>query len=222
MPTFSELQSEVAERMNLTSATALARIGRSINERHRRVVSSLGLQTASRGAATASTAIGNVDVTFGPTPTGITKVHAITNPAFPSQRPLDELLYDELKLRVTRSGDKPTAWAVKRMGTNSVTITLDSTPATVYTLNADATLNTSMLSGTNLPAFSEDFHDILILHAMSIELDKQEKHALAKEKLKEADDRVDELRYFIAKSAYLQIQQAKNSTTHPANPIVVA
>ena len=218
--TFTGIVDEVLERLNLTSATATARIGRSVNERYRRIASKIGLQTIARGTVTASTVIGNRDVTFGPGPVGVEKISVVTNPAYPNQRPLDEVLWEELRLRVVPSNDTPQTYAIKKMGSNSVTITIDSTPLTVYTLTGDGLLNLSTLSGVQVPAFAENFHDILILHAMAIELDKLEKPALAKEKLREADERTGELQLFIATSALMRIVQGKNSTTYISNPFV--
>ncbi len=99
------------------------------------------------------------------------------------------------------------------MGASTVTIFLDSIPATVYALHADALVNLSMLSGTMVPAFTQDFHDILIYGGMATELDKMEKYDLSAKKEKQFEQRLSELRLYQASSAYMDIIMGKNNLT---------
>ena len=58
MPTFTEIVAQTAERLNLTSAEALARLGRYVNDRNRQVTSSVGLNTSRRATNSQNTVIG--------------------------------------------------------------------------------------------------------------------------------------------------------------------
>jgi hypothetical protein len=62
--TFTEIATRVLDRLNLTSAAATTRVGEEINERHREVLSSIGLASSVRATAAASTTIGNRNLTF--------------------------------------------------------------------------------------------------------------------------------------------------------------
>jgi hypothetical protein len=210
--TFTEIQSEVAERLNLTSATALARIGRSINQRYRRLSSSIGLQTTARGIVTASTVIGNRSLTFGPTPSPVEKLYAVYDASVSPPRVLSEASFDELRNAVVGT-DPAHTYAIQVVGASSVTITLNTVPASIYVLTADARLNLATLSGSQVPAFTESFHDVLVHGAMATELEKMEKIDLAKLQEGHYEMRLAELRFDIAKSAYREFYQGKTAPT---------
>src|SRR5438067_386533 len=168
--TFAEIQTEIGERLNLTSATAVARIGRSINERYRWLASSIGFSTIQRTTASATTSIGNRSLAFGPTPTGVEKILSVYNTAYTPAMVLGEQTFDELRNSPIGT-DPPQQYAIQLEGSSSVTIFLDCTPATAYALTADVLSNLATLSGTNVPAFTEDFHDILVYGGMATELE---------------------------------------------------
>lgn len=205
--TFAEIQQEIAERLNLTSATALARIGRSINERYRLVASTLGLQTTARSTATASTVIGNRSVTFGPAPR-VEKLYMVYDASVTPPRLLDSLLFDELRLHSIGT-DPPRAYAIQRMGADTVTILLNCVPTSVYSLTADVLANVAVLAGGAQPAFAESFHDLLIHGGLSTELEKLEKYDLAKTQQLHYEQRLSDLRFFIAKNAFTGFYQGK-------------
>jgi hypothetical protein len=201
---------EVQERMNLTSAVAIARIGRSINDKYKEVAASIGLQTTARGVATAATVVGNRALTFGPTPTGVQKIYSVFDAANPVPM-LDEISFDEMRRRSPKSG-KARAYAVQTMGSSSVTILLDATPTAIFTWSADAELNLATLSGTQVPQFAEAYHNLLIYAAMAVELDKMEKPDLAKAKLEQCEMRTSQLRLFIAESNQRELYQGKTGS----------
>lgn len=210
--TFTDIQNEVADRLNLTSAAALARIGRSINERYRWLASSIGIaDVIERLTASADTVVGNRSLTFGPTPVAVEKLLSVFNTAFTPPMVLDQVTFDELRNSPIGT-DPPKQYAIQLMGAKSVTVFLDTIPATIFTLSADVEGNLTTLSGTAVPAFAEDFHNLLVYGAMATELDKQEKYDLAEKKETQFDTRVSELRLYIAKSAYLAIAQGKTPT----------
>lgn len=208
--TFTDIVNEVAERLNLTSATAITRIGRNVNIRHRYVLSSLGMDTSSRTTVTVNTVIGTRYLTF----TSVSKLFSVFNAATTPPFILTEVSMDEMRARQVIT-DPPQTYAIYRMYYNSVIIYLDTTPATIYPLSADAMEQSSTLATTALPAFSENFHDILIEGAMATELNKMEKYSMAQEHEAMFNMRLSELRYFIAKSAYLSRYQSKSNRARP-------
>jgi hypothetical protein len=212
--TFSDIQAEIADRLNLTSVPALARIGRSINERYKWIVSSCGLITASRGVTTATATIGSRSLVFQ-----AEKVLSVFNPAFTPPFVLTERTFDELRNSIIGS-DPPIEYAIQQMSGSTVTVFLGSVPATSFALNADTETNQMTLSGTMVPGFAEDFHDILVYGGMSTELEKMEKYDLADRQEQRYAQRLSDLRFFIAKSAYLDIYQGKTAPTAILNQLV--
>lgn len=207
--TYTEIVSLIADRLNLKSNEQLARVGTELNMRHREVLSSIGIsQVAEETTATATASIGNRYLTFGPSPVAVTKILSVYNASGSTYPPpiLDEITVDQM-LNAGLVSDPPTAYAVTGMGERTVTIKLNSIPATTLTLTADVLGNVTQLSGALSPAFSEDFHDILVNMVMADELEKQEKYDKATAKLKQAEKRMGELRLFVAKSAYRDVVQ---------------
>jgi len=202
---FTEIRDKVADRLNLTSTQALARIADSINERYRRLAASVGVNTIQRGEVTANTTIGNRSLVFQ-----CEKVVSVFNNAFIPPIVLGEDSFVELR-HETLNADPPQRSAIQLTGASTVTILLDVKPATVYTLNADCYVNLSTLSGTMVPAFTQDYHDILVYGAMATELDKMEKYDLSDKKEKQYETRLSEYRLYIASSAYMDIIQGKDS-----------
>lgn len=207
--TFTEIVSYVADRFSLKSDEAVARIGTEVNMRHREILSSLGMsQVTEFTTATATTSIANRFLTFGPSPVAVVKILAVYDmvPGTYPPRTLDEVSTDELLARGLGS-DPPTAFAVTNMGERTVTIKLNTVPATAYVLTANVEGNVTQLSGALSPAFSEDYHDILVNMVISDELEKAEKQDKAEKKLKQAQMRLGELRLFVAKSAHTRMKQ---------------
>ncbi len=275
--TFTEIVAKIADRLNLTSAAALTRIGEEVNERYREVLSGVGLQGSVRTTASATATVGSRYLTFtcekifamfdqsgravtsitrsGSTATvitalahgyqtgtailiegalqteyngafSITVVDATTftitvsgAPVTPAtgtitvqmqqiQNILNERSFDEIRYMPLGS-DPPQNWAVQNMGASTVTAFLDSIAASAYILNADVEMNITDLSGSQIPAFSQDFHDILIQGGIADELYKMEKYDLSEVREGKFEKRLGELRLFIAKSGGLEIYQGK-------------
>ena len=175
---------------------------------------SIGMSFARQTNATVVVTVGNANVTF----TTAEKILQVWRLDGSSPIVLDEVLLAELRENVTPSSDKPTAWAIYSTASNSVTIRLNAAPATAYTLYADVIAEVSDLSGSNEPAFPESFHDILIEGVLKEEYRKQEKVQLARDSAAEFQQRLSDLRMFVAKSNYLDIQQGK----HPENGVTRA
>jgi hypothetical protein len=199
----------IADCYGLKSDEALARIGTNINLRHREIVSSLGISQVVKGTtATATTTIASRFLTFGPTPVAVVKVVAVYDTVTSATGPpvLDEISRDQM-LNEGVVSDPPNKYCIYTMGERSVTIRLNSVPATAFVLTADVEGNTSQLSGADSPAFDEDYHDILVNLVKADELEKAEKYDKAAAKLKQAEMRKGELRLQIAKSAYKELKQ---------------
>ncbi len=203
--TRDEIVAQVAERLNLTSTTALTRIAAEVTERYRWVLGAVGLPMLTQGTTSALTAIGVRYLTF----TGIQKLKSVFNS---DDRTLGEVTFDELRNRAVRE-DPPREYAIVGVTKNTVTIFLDCMPATVYTLSADALVDAAVLGPTDEPVFPEVFHDLLVYGARAIELEKMEKEDLAAEAENKFQRRLSELRYFLAKSAYLSIYQGRTAGT---------
>lgn len=217
--TFTEIVQDVAGDLDLTSQSALARIGRNVNKRYRWLASSMGFDTIGRATVTANT-VGD-SATRTVTFSQAEKVLDVRNPAFPNNPPLDEVLYDEL-LNTVPGTDPAQAFAIYKMGASSVTIFLDVAPASIYALTADVLQNQPTLSGAMIPAFAEDFHDILTYGPKAIELKKKGRAQEAEIEEAMFDKRMGELRLYQAKSAYLAIYQGKmGSDTLPIVPPLV-
>lgn len=200
--TFSGVVAEVLATLNLTSTEATARVGRAVNAWHRRVTSSIGMNMTRRTSVTQACTAGVQTVTFE----GLTSLERVRDASSGSVRVLDEVLYDELRRETPGTAD-PRRFAIKSKDDSSVTIYLDAVPQDTRELVADGLGNASTLSGSQTPVFPEDFHDILVLGALSDEYRKMDKRAPAKDTLDEAERRMGELRMYLAKSEALRIRQ---------------
>src|SRR5438477_361625 len=109
--TFTEIVNEVAELTNnLSSPTALTRIGREVNTRYKRVSSAISLNTVRRGTTTSSTSVGVATVTF----TGIEKLERVIDERSGRIRVLDEITFDEMRTMTPASSDSPRCYAIER------------------------------------------------------------------------------------------------------------
>lgn len=205
--TFTSIQTEVLERLNLTSTTASARVGRTINEKYREMLSSVGLVTSVRGTVTANTAVGVRTLTFN----NVEKLYTVFNAALTPPQVLTEITFDEMRNLPVSTGDPARMYAVQTVGASTVIIILGSIPASIYTLSADAEATIADLSGTGVPAFPAKFHNALVYGAMVPELQKLEKYDLAAVQENKFQQRISELRLQIAMSGYLDIVQGKTA-----------
>lgn len=206
--TFTEIVSAVADRLNLTSTSATTRIGVNLNDRYRRVTSSLGINTSRRSSVTANTTNGSVHVTFA-----LQKLENVYCTVSGKQRVLGERTYAEFRqatVLAPRSGD-PEWYAIEITDGSGVTVSLFPTPDSVLALGADGLATASTLSGSNVPAFPADFHDILIKGCMADEYAKMDNVKQASYWEGQYEARLAELRYFLAKSIYLSNHQGKRT-----------
>ena len=127
-----------------------------------------------------------------------------------TQRVLSEVTFDQMRNQ-SLSTQPPQQYAISRMGSTTVTIYLDCIPTTVFILSADILESTTTLSGDTEPAFDQNFHDLLVHGAKVPELLKMEKPDLAQLAEAAYERRLADLRFFIAKSAYLDLVQGRQA-----------
>lgn len=203
--TFTEIVDEICDRLNLTSTTATARVGRLVNICYRQITSSIGLNTARRTEVQADATIGSQLLTFS----GIEKVISVIDKSSGSNRFLDEVTVDELDRSPIADSDTPTKYAIYRTNAATVQIKLNVVPQTAFTLYAPGIVETATLSGTQEPAFPESYHDILVSGVLAEEYMKLEKGSLSRREQMKFEDRLGDLRIFIAKSPQQDIYQGK-------------
>ncbi len=215
--TFTEIVTNIANVVNATTTAATTRIGAYVNMRYRQVVSTCGMQTSVNTVVTANTVIGNRFVTFT-----CEKVFSCFDPS--QTQPaglLFEWTVDEMR-RQPLGSDPAQHYAVYTMGASTVVLMLDCSPASIYALNCDAQVNITDLSGSQVPNFPADYHDILFMGALADELAHLEKYDKSTywenkfdggERAQHKGGRLSDLRYFIATSNYKTIYQSKSSDT---------
>lgn len=209
MSTFAGIVTDVMKRLNYSSAEARERVENAVNDRYKQATSSVGLNITRRATAQTNVTIGVSTVTF----TGIEKVITVTDKTVTPYIILTEVTLDELRALEPFSSSSPKKFAVQSMGASTVTILLDCIPQTAFTLYTDGYAQSTTLAGTQIPAFSEDFHDILFSGACADEYRKMEKLKLAEDSESMYAQRLSDLRMFIAKSSLKDIWQGKTSST---------
>lgn len=202
--TFEELQNRVMGRLNLTSAEARERIKDYLNERYRKLQTSVGLGRVRFGTVSFNTAIG----TFTYSPANLLKPITIAYAA--GNRLLTQKTMDEIRMLDPDSSmtGEPECFVLQQFGATSCTLYIWPKPAGVYALSVDGIVKGSdMTVNADIPVFPEDFHDLLVFGATADELMKMEKPKLSQEFDVKAEARTRELRYFMAKSTYLDLRQ---------------
>ncbi len=122
---------------------------------------------------------------------------------------LTQITVDELRMMTVINGDSPRNWAPLTIGADEVIVMLDSVPSVAYLLSADVEMNITDLSGSGVPNFPQDFHDILVRGAMADELYKMEKYDLSRVQEQKFEKRMSDLRQFILKTNSLEIYQGR-------------
>jgi hypothetical protein len=166
--TFDQIVAAIQTDLNLSSSTSTTRIGAWVNRGYKRLASDFGVQTIEKQlGVVANTVIGSRNMLWDSTTTtpsvGVERILSLYDATVTPYRPLIEVTVDELRNSVI-STDPAQRYAVLSMGSAGVTLFLDVIPATNYPLTADILANLATLSGSQVPAFSEDFHDLLIYY----------------------------------------------------------
>jgi hypothetical protein len=172
-----------------------------LNDRLREVQSSLGLAATRRGLTTVATTAANSFSTI----TSIAKVIGIVDTT-DLKRPLREVTVHEIRQKDPASEvtGLPEDYAIFKHLADSVQVLWYPQPDAVYTLSVDALLaGTELSANSDEPTFPEDFHDLLVHAAEADAWRRLEKDMMAESAERRFEKRLSELRYFIAKSAYL-------------------
>lgn len=194
--TFTEIQTEILDRLNLTSTTATTRVGRAINRKYRLVTSAIGLEISRRATVQATCTIGVSTLEF----TNVEKIINVFNRAVTPYLRLTPLTIDELRdLQPYPGNNKPTNYAVIAHTDDSVTIEINRIPQTAIVLYADVHQAVADLSGSQEPAFPESFHEVLIEGVLADEYMKLEKPALAQVSDQRKEKILSDLRLWVAK-----------------------
>lgn len=205
--TFGNIISHVQARVKQTSADSTTRIGQYVNERYRAVQTGVGLGAVRFGTVSLTTVAGTTD--YSPA----TLIHPMTVTYAGGNRVLIEKTKDffrNLDPAGTRTGS-PQYYATKKFNAATVTIELFPIPdgPPDYTLAIDGILTGADLTTNDVPVLPEDFHDLLVFGATADELLKLEKPDQSDRMEKRFRDRLSELRYFVAKTAYLDFKQGE-------------
>ena len=206
--TFSQIQTEVLDRLNLSSSTAQTRIGRAINRKYRLVTTAIGMELSRRATVQMTVTMGVSEVIWS----NVEKIINVYNRSVTPYRRLEEVTLDELRMvQPFTATDSPTKYAISANTADTVTITLNCIPQTAFTLYADVHQAVADLSGSDQPAFPESFHDVLIEGVLADELRKMEKPQLAQIAQSEFQRILSDLKMWAAKTAFADIYQGKTS-----------
>lgn len=203
--TFDETVSEICDRLNYSSTDAITRVGKRVNSRYKRATSSIGMVTTRFVEnITATATVGSRILTFG----GVEKILAIIDKSTGVDVPLTQISIDEMHITPVKA-EPPRKFCVLTSRARSVDIKVDGEATTAYILYADGQLSLSTMVGTDEPKFPESFHDILVFGGLADEYRKLEKFPLAEEMEKDYEQRLSDLRMWMAKSAYLDTYQGR-------------
>ena len=202
--TFDELILEIADSVNLTSDDAKARVARKLNLRYRQVTTAIGLVPSRRTRVSKSASVGVRELIFA----GIEKIDAVIDTSSGKDKTLRELSHDEMIEKTLRS-EPPKHYEILSFTPTTVTIKMDCTPVTTFSLSADGVASVTMLAGTDSPQFPESFHDILIHGVLADEYHKQEKPELSDSSELSFVRRLSDLKMYVAKSAYIDLYPGK-------------
>jgi hypothetical protein len=217
--TFDAIVTEVMARTRQTSSEATTRIGRAVNDRHRRVTSTLGLQVSR--FSTESAVIGEAPLEPAQAVFPLAKLTTVYL-LVPARLVLQEITLDQYRSRVVASDatGTPTVYAVTLMVESKTEIRVYPTPPNLTTtLWADGLAPMADLVGTAVPSMPTDFHDILMHGALADEWQQLKQDDLSTRSEAMYETRLSELRYFIAKSNCLAIAQGTRApNNYPYNP----
>lgn len=192
-------------RLNLSSTEARTRVKALINTKYREIATSVNMPKVRRSTATAATVSGNNAITFSNVANVIGVYDTVNLKRALTEATVADILQMDPNNEVTGF---PHTYAVKNHGATSVTLILYPEPASVYNLTADVlAIGTTLTADGDIPAFPEDFHDVLVEGVVYPELLKLEKLALARDARDQFETRKSELRYYFAKRAFLSKRQ---------------
>lgn len=210
--TCDELVNHIADEMALTAPDAKSRILKELNIRYRHVTSSIGLITSRRVQVSQPVTLNSQMLTFA----GIEKIDALFYPVsqnnVTTNKFLDLVTNDEMLNERIRS-QSPSKYSVFTTAPNSIVIKINmvQTSGTPLVLFAHGLADASNLSGTASPAFPASYHDILIHGVEADEYKRKRQTQESADSEQKFENRLSDLRMFIAKSAYQDLHRGKHS-----------
>src|SRR5947209_854975 len=114
--TFVDIVAAVQNRLNLTSNEATARIGNTVNDRYKRVTSSIGMNLTRRTTAQSNATPGVSTMVFSSVEKLINVVDRSVNPF----RVLVEVSVEELRNQQPSANSFPSMYAIVAMGSSTV------------------------------------------------------------------------------------------------------
>ncbi|MGE3341498.1 MAG: hypothetical protein AB7J46_06415 [Candidatus Altimarinota bacterium] len=203
--TFNEIKTMIKGRAGLTSTDADTRVGTLINVHHSDITAALGMSASRRAKVSGSTTVGSNEVTF----TGLEHIDVVAKESVTPYRILDFVPYEEIVALhpETRSSINPSLYGIKSMNADGITIAMDVNTPSVFTMKATGLALGTDLSGTLEPAYPASFHWILVERVLVDEWMRMEKADLAQISQMRADRGLSDLKMFMAKNAFLDVQQ---------------
>jgi hypothetical protein len=202
----NELVEHIAETLSIPSPEAKTRIARELNMRYKQVTTAIGLIPSRREEFSTLATIGSRLIAF----TGAEKLDVVFRKVGTQNVILGEVTNDEM-LDLPLRDEPPTAFSIFNVAPTTITIKIDCTPTTAFTIYAHGLGDATTLSSNDQPAFPESFHDILVHGVKADEYRRKEKDDKAKEAEAMFMNRLSDLKMFIAKSAYLDIYRGKHA-----------
>ena len=202
--TVNELVAHIADELNQTSPEAMSRITRQLNKRYRQVTASINLVPTRRTELSKAATIGNRFITF----TGCEKLDVVFRKVGTKNIKLTKVSNDEM-LEISVQDEPPTRYSEFSVTGTTITLWLDCTPTTTFTLYAHGLTSALTLTGTDTPAIPESFQDILIYGVCADEYRKKEKLDLYKEADQSFRERMSDLRLFLAKNGSQDLYTGK-------------
>ena len=206
--TFSDIVLAVQDRLNLTSQQSADRIGREVNDRHRRITSSLGMNITRRTTVQSTMVPGITTLAFAGE-----KIINIVDRSVNPYRVLKEISVEELRAQQPSPNTFCSYYCIVQVSWNSVTVEMDCVPQAPLLFYADVLQNAATLSGVMEPLFPESFHDVLFHGVLEDEYLKLEKLKLAQDSGLKYERRLSDLRFHFAKSSYIDWVQGKTRGT---------
>jgi len=207
--TFSTIVDLICQRLGIESAESITRIGAGVNIHYKRVTSELGVSVGRPAiGVVAAMTTGVQEQEF----TGVERIDRLVDDRSGSRVVVYPKTVREIREQTPAATDATPEFAVLRMGPDSVTVLLNTLPQTAYELKADGVETAETLSGSQVPQFSESYHDILIDSVIADERRDEEKIAAATVHEARAEKRLSKLRQFIATNA-AQVRQGQVAGT---------
>ena len=204
--TFTEIVDEIAARLDLTASADTTRIGRLVNQTYRKITTAIGLQLSRRSTVNTTATISSSSITFS----NVEKILNIYNRAVSPYKLIREVTIDELREDQPYSAsDSLTKWALSSQTADTQVIEMNVIAQTAFTVYADVIATAATLSGSTEPPFPESYHDILIEGVLMNEYKKSEKLALAKDAKLEYEQRLSDLKLWMALSSGKDQYQGK-------------